>query len=341
MYDPEFATTVKEATSVPYPEGMPTEGLTVLTSRRFTGVQIFGKVDPSVYLNFIKNVPPEVAQEWYPQMGGVGQTLLSQMVEKGGVSGVQVISRAFAFESAPSVLGPALAGIGLSNLQHLFPEAERPRTEVVLPKIITVPQQRPIQTETPMKLLASIAKMAKLQADLGISTETTSQRVANSQKLLDKIAHQLKYDATPMQRLPEIVTPKLFDVSDVSQGVASIVAFSPWVTSRTAQTLSVKQAQMAISKLDIPTPHQTMIVPPGFGRLSIGGGGRAGGFGFKRFGGVFRKWPVRTPKDVFAMSVKQMRTGMTYGSKVHPAMRGVQKGPTTRSHRRSKGRHRR
>lgn len=115
----------------------------------------------------------------------------------------------------------------------------------------------------------------------------------------------------------------------------------------TAQTPIVKLASLGIitPTLDIPTPNQTVIVPPGFGRLSIGGGGgRAGGFGFKRFGGVFRKWPVRLPKDVFAMSVKQMRKGMTYGSKVHPAMRGVQKGPTIRQPRRrrsSRGRGRR
>lgn len=107
----------------------------------------------------------------------------------------------------------------------------------------------------------------------------------------------------------------------------------------TAQTPSVVTAQVpvTVTRLDIPTPNIPIpvVIPPGFGRLSIGGGGGgAGGFGFKRFGGVFRKWPVRLPKDVFAMSVKQMRVGMTYGSRVHPAMRGIQKGPTIRQPRR-------
>jgi hypothetical protein len=142
--------------------------------------------------------------------------------------------------------------------------------------------------------------------------------------------------------------PKIADFLGAREreGLGLIPFVTPYVEVAsmpiTAQTALLKQASIMTPTLDIPTPNRTVIVPPGFGRLSIGGGGgRSSGFGFKRFGGVFRKWPVRLPKDVFAMSVKQMRTGMTYGSRVHPAMRGVQKGPTIRQPRRRRGRGRR
>jgi hypothetical protein len=154
---------------------------------------------------------------------------------------------------------------------------------------------------------------------------------------------QIQHQARLKPREGTTYIPKIADYLGTQEREGLIPFAIPRIASVyiTAQTPSVAQALKAFLRLDIPTPTTTIIVPPSFGRLSIGGGGgRAGGFGFKRFGGVFRKWPVRLPKDVLAMS-KPMRGGATYGSKVHPAMRGMQKGPTIRQPRRRRGRGRR
>ena len=172
--------------------------------------------------------------------------------------------------------------------------------------------------------------------------------VSVSTKLFQSQAGESAYK-TPTLQIPQLTRLKLREGSTYMPKIADYLGareregLIPFVISDmasvlvTAQTPSVVTAQVpvTVTRLDIPTPNLPVIIPPGFGRLSIGGGGGgAGGFGFKRFGGVFRKWPVRLPKDVFAMSVKQMRVGMTYGSRVHPAMRGIQKGPTIRQPRR-------
>lgn len=77
------------------------------SERVFTGVQMFGKVDSQIYLNFVKNVPPAVAQSFYKQMGGVTVQQLSKLtglmevgtnvVSVGGKSSVSAFGAGAAF----------------------------------------------------------------------------------------------------------------------------------------------------------------------------------------------------------------------------------------------------
>lgn len=51
------------------------------TERIFTAASMTGKLDPQVYLNFLKNVDPKVAQGWLKQMGGITPPQISQLTK--------------------------------------------------------------------------------------------------------------------------------------------------------------------------------------------------------------------------------------------------------------------
>lgn len=195
--------------------------------------------------------------------------------------------------------------------------------------------------------------MSRQGARLDTKQADVEEYVNVATKLFQSQAGESAYK-TPTLQVQQLVrlkpgegTTYIPKITDIGVQEREDLGLIPFATSGVvsvpiaAQVFLVKQASIITPVLDFPTPSTTVIVPPSFGRLSIGGGGgRSGGFGFKRFGGVFRKWPVRLPKDVLAMS-KPMKTGATYGSKVHPAMRGVQKGSTIRQPRRRRSRGRR
>jgi hypothetical protein len=69
--------------------------LAVRSERIITGVQITGKMDPQVYLNFLKNVEPKVAQSWLTQMGGV---TLKQIQRLPAGESLQFFAKYSAFE---------------------------------------------------------------------------------------------------------------------------------------------------------------------------------------------------------------------------------------------------
>jgi hypothetical protein len=51
------------------------------SERVITAVGVSGKIDPQVYLSFLRNVPPKVAQKWLGQMGGITPPQIAQLTK--------------------------------------------------------------------------------------------------------------------------------------------------------------------------------------------------------------------------------------------------------------------
>jgi len=103
---------------------------------KLTGVQAIGKIDPQVYLNFIKNVPPEVAGEWLTQMGGLPVSQLSQVTTPINIVMHEVFTLPAATVSAGAVAG-AIAGATVSGV--IQPKIEPPKIDVS--PVISTPQK--------------------------------------------------------------------------------------------------------------------------------------------------------------------------------------------------------
>ncbi|MEM4704824.1 MAG: hypothetical protein QXJ02_07145 [Candidatus Bathyarchaeia archaeon] len=88
--------------------GMEFEPAAKMASRQITGVQMFGKIDPQVYLRFLKNVPAEMSQSWLKQMGGLSLPQLATLDKPIEVA-ISAIPIESTFTLAPSLLGGVTA----------------------------------------------------------------------------------------------------------------------------------------------------------------------------------------------------------------------------------------
>ena len=67
-----FSTETVLANEAVYPLG------TSIAKKTFTGIMLEGKIDSQVYLKLVRAVGYKVAQEWYPQMGGISMQILER-----------------------------------------------------------------------------------------------------------------------------------------------------------------------------------------------------------------------------------------------------------------------
>jgi len=81
-----------------------------VAKKTFTSAMIEGSIDPQVYLKLTKAVGPEVAQKWYPQMGGVSAQVIQRTMPKS----VRVVSDVIAV-STPKTTS-AVGTIGALNV---------------------------------------------------------------------------------------------------------------------------------------------------------------------------------------------------------------------------------
>ncbi|MGB9914435.1 MAG: hypothetical protein ACPLIG_00040 [Candidatus Bathyarchaeales archaeon] len=115
--------------------------------RSFSATQFLGEIDSQVYLKFAKNVPPDIAQSMYMQMGGLPTAAL----EKGAVKTVQVVSKVVdvGAETGVSATAAASATLGSAAARQLTRPATPKTGTVAQPKIRTVTPEPPIITPQP------------------------------------------------------------------------------------------------------------------------------------------------------------------------------------------------
>jgi len=228
-------------------------------------------------------------------------------------------------------------------VQRAKPVSPRPFVEPVPEKLsseLGFPMLKSNVVSVPEEIQRDRDKVAPVVVQFQETAELAEQNLREFQVLKPK---QIEEVANIPKIVPETVeVVKRHDVLGVEPvvdyGQVADVFTAPIVIQNPFQVANAKSVlfpTLATPSPIVPVPSTIPSLPP---NLDIGGGPRrkSRGWGAPGFGGVFRQWPVRKPKDVFAMSVKRMRKGMTYGSKVHPAMRTVQKASRRASRRRKK-----
>ncbi|MEM1589122.1 MAG: hypothetical protein QW175_01725 [Candidatus Bathyarchaeia archaeon] len=112
-----------------------------IASRQITGVQLFGKIDPQVYLRFLKNVPAEMSQSWLKQMGGLSLPQIATLTKPIEVA-ITAIPIQAAFTLTPSIIG----GITASKLSSAFKKNEATTMKMAAP---TIPKRITRETAMP------------------------------------------------------------------------------------------------------------------------------------------------------------------------------------------------
>jgi len=145
-----FQTTGKkgfvEAITALESENLTAEGGSI-AQRALTGFQMTGKIDPQVYLNLVRAVGPEVAQTWYPQMGGV---TLQQIERLGTKEGISVLMRAVDIKTSltfPSSLPGMMIAGAVKGLNIIPSSKKRPDivpSTVFIEKVKTQPYVIPV-----------------------------------------------------------------------------------------------------------------------------------------------------------------------------------------------------
>jgi hypothetical protein len=243
---------------------------------KLTGVQAFGKIDPQVYLSFIKNVPPEVAGEWLTQMGGVPASQLSQVTSPISI----VMHDVFALPTAipAGVVAGEIAGAAAG----------------ITPKIEKVPSKVPILSPTVTNLPEETQKLERIR---GITPKWIDQ-----EKTAPIIEPKPDFTPQEMQRLRREIFPKWIDWAETTP----IVRPEPEETQR--ETPIIKQIEWGKTlTITPPTPiRQTAILKPSHERRE---GIRAPDFGRLLFGGKYVKrhqiaLPSQVSKQILTVSTR-------------------------------------
>jgi len=244
---------------------------------KLTGVQAFGKIDPQVYLSFMKNVPPEVAGTWLTQMGGVSASQLSQFSSPISI----VMHDVFALPTAipAGVVAGEIAGAAAG----------------ITPKIEKVPSKVPILSPTVTNLPEETQKLERIR---GITPKWIDQE-KTTPIIEPKPGFALQ--EVQVQRLRREITPKWFDWTETTPIVR------PELEETQRETPIVKQVEWGKTLTITSTPiRQTAILRPSHERRE---GVRAPDFGRLLFGGKYVKrhqiaLPSQVSKQILTVSVR-------------------------------------
>jgi hypothetical protein len=246
---------------------------------KLTGVQAFGKIDPQVYLRFLKVVPPEVAGEWLTQMGGVSVSQLSQISSPISI----VMHDVFALPTAipAGVVAGEIAGAAAG----------------IMPEIGKVPSKVPIMSPTVTNLPEEAQKLERIR---GVTPKWIDQE--KTTPIIEP-----KPDFTPqevlVQRLRRGIFPKWIDWEET----VPIIRLEPEETQR--ETPIIKQIEWGKTLTITPTPtpiRQTAVLRPSHERRE---GVRAPDFGRLLFGGKYVKrhqiaLPSQVSKQILTVSAR-------------------------------------
>jgi len=105
--------------------------ITTAATSKFTGIQLLGKIDPQVYLRFIKNVPAEISQSWLTQMGGLPPSQLTNITQPINVMMREVYTLPIA---KPSLLAGLFGVSGAALAKELVSKTQ---VEIGIPKVST------------------------------------------------------------------------------------------------------------------------------------------------------------------------------------------------------------
>jgi hypothetical protein len=241
---------------------------TAATSK-YTGVQVFGKIDPQVYLGFVKNVPAEISQSWLTQMGGLPVEQLTQVTKPITV----VAHEVFALPVQRVPLTPFLGTI--------TPPSSVLKTTLEEPSIVIPKLQPQFEKAAPEPSIAPLVQPKTTPKPSLID----SLEILPSEILRPEPKHKPELETVP-DILPQVVPavtpqqkPKSAVIPEVTPVVTPEVTPKPVVAPEVASTVTPKVAPSPIletSPAPAPASAKPKVLLPLWMREEPG----------KRFGGV-------------------------------------------------------
>jgi hypothetical protein len=250
---------------------------------KYTGVQVFGKIDPQVYLSYVKNVPPQISQSWLTQMGGLPVEQLTQVTRPINVVAHEVF--ALPVQRIPltpffGTITPPSSGLKtfLEEPSIITPKLQ-PQFEKTAPEPFIAPLVQPKTTPKPEQVerivphvLPKVTPKPSL-IDLPNEILRPEPKHKPEPETVPDILPQVVPAVTPQQK------PKPAVIPEVTPVVTPEVTPKPVVVPEVASTVTPKVTPSPIletSPTPTPAPVKPKVLLPPWMREEPG----------KRFGGV-------------------------------------------------------
>lgn len=273
-----------------------------VAKKTLSAFAIEGSIDPQVYLGLVKAVGSEVAQKWYPQMGGISTSLLGKAVEQGTVSGVKVVTSVVGVQVASGVLS-GLAGVG-GTVAPKFVKAGSSLLQVV-PTIVMVRETSNILSNVPQ-----IKPLERLSpyVDVGVKSDPAVGLTDFS-----GISPIIRVDQTKdigsvvdIGSVIKIAQPKtvdsIIDIGSVRVDQPQDISSVPDQKITTDQTITsiptIDETTIIDTPPVYPDPVPSPPVLPDLGKLGLTGGGGYVFYRAKGHGRQKRQYPIKGAIEV-------------------------------------------
>jgi hypothetical protein len=228
-----------------------------MMTAKLTGVQAFGKIDPQVYLSFIKNVPPEVAGEWLTQMGGLPVSQLSQVTTPINI----VMHEVFTLPAATVPAGAIFGGIAGAAVGRITQPNIDVSPVVSTPQKGSTVQPQPVLDVSPSTIMEPKPRLiphAKLPSVSPIE-DTTSLMETKLPSVSSFEETTTLVEPKPRLTLPRI-TPKLAEWEETSPIVTPEPISKPG--KEVSPIVSPEPLPMVIPRqVERTSPEQLVVTP--------------------------------------------------------------------------------